>query len=183
MKPVTEDELKASATAPRVTKEGLEANIKAYYTFNVLEALEALNEKNPGHQMPLLPELGVLTFAVMVLNNGYTVTGQSACADPANYNAEIGGRLAIEDAKRAIWPLMGYALKEELHLNGGGTFVDRMEREAQELSSKLSKAEAFSETDTFLALDIEEQRLQHAQRKAMADYLDVLKRRLARQGK
>lgn len=181
MSSVTEAELKASAVAPRVTQEGLEANIRSYNTFNVYDTLMALNKANPDNQAPVPEELKTLTMCVMVLNNGYTVTGQSACADPKNYNADIGNRLAIQDAKEKIWPLMGYALKEELYVSGGGTFVDRMEREAKELESKLSKAQAFAETDTFLRLPVEEQQLQHAQRKAMAEYHAVLMRRLARQ--
>lgn len=61
------------------------------------------------------PALGLLTFCVLVLRNGFTVTGESACASPENFNAEIGRKIARENAKQKIWPLMGYALKERLY--------------------------------------------------------------------
>jgi hypothetical protein len=63
---------------------------------------------------PLHPELGLLTFCVLVLKNGFTVTGHSACASPENFDAEIGRKIAFDNAVREIWPLMGYALKEKL---------------------------------------------------------------------
>lgn len=65
--------------------------------------------------------LRLLTFCVLVLKNGFTVTGESACASPENFNAEIGRRIARENAVAKVWPLMGYALKERLAmgLEGG----------------------------------------------------------------
>lgn len=58
---------------------------------------------------------GVLTLAIMTLQNGYVVTGQSACADPANYDADLGNKIAYEDALKKIWPLEGYLLRQRLH--------------------------------------------------------------------
>lgn len=63
---------------------------------------------------PVLPALGLLTFCVIVLKNGYTVHGVSACVSPENFDAEIGRKVARENAVQEIWPLMGYALKEKL---------------------------------------------------------------------
>lgn len=60
------------------------------------------------------PSLNLLTFCVLVLRNGFTVTGESACASPENFDAEIGRKIAFENAKQKIWPLMGYALKNSL---------------------------------------------------------------------
>lgn len=59
--------------------------------------------------------LGLLTFCVLTLVNGFTVTGESACVSPENFSAEIGRRIARENAIAKIWPLMGYALKQRLH--------------------------------------------------------------------
>lgn len=58
--------------------------------------------------------LGLLTFCVLVLRNGFTVTGTSACASPENFDAEIGRKVARQDAVRQVWPLMGYQLRENL---------------------------------------------------------------------
>ena len=63
---------------------------------------------------PVLPSLGLLTFCVIVLRNGFTVTGESACASPENFDAELGRKIARQNAVQKIWPLMGYALKERL---------------------------------------------------------------------
>ena len=60
---------------------------------------------------PVLPVLGLLTFCVLVLNNGFTVTGESACASPENFDAEAGRIAARRNAENKIWPLMGYELK------------------------------------------------------------------------
>lgn len=56
----------------------------------------------------------VLTVCVLTLENGFTVTGESACASPANYNKEIGDRIARDNAKEKIWILEGYLLKQKL---------------------------------------------------------------------
>jgi len=58
--------------------------------------------------------LELLTFCVLVLKNGFTVTGESTCASPENFNVEIGRKIARENAINKVWPLMGYALKEKL---------------------------------------------------------------------
>ena len=97
MTTVTEAELKAHQEkigGKRVTLDALKANIvkEEFHVF-------------PGSQ---------LTVCVLTLLNGFTVTGESACADPAMFNEEIGQKIARENAERKIWPLMGYALKEEM---------------------------------------------------------------------
>ena len=57
----------------------------------------------------------VLTVCVLTLQNGFTVTGESACASPANYNKEIGEDIAFTNARDKIWALLGYELKEKLY--------------------------------------------------------------------
>jgi hypothetical protein len=58
--------------------------------------------------------LGLLTFCVLVLRNGFTVTGESACASPENFDAEIGRKIAREKAIEKVWPLLGFRLRDEL---------------------------------------------------------------------
>ena len=48
-----------------------------------------------------------LTVCVVTLLNGYMVTGESACADPKMYDAEIGQKFAFAAAERKVWPLLG----------------------------------------------------------------------------
>ncbi len=57
----------------------------------------------------------VLTVCVLTLVNGFTVTGESACASPENYNEELGNKIAKENARDKIWMLEGYLLKQKLH--------------------------------------------------------------------
>lgn len=58
--------------------------------------------------------LGVLTICLIVTRNGFTIIGKSAPASTDNFDADLGRKLAYEDAVRQLWPLMGYALREKL---------------------------------------------------------------------
>jgi len=99
-------------TAPRVTPADIEANIFSEHYFTARDGrLGALtNETYVGREKPLpnnedLVPLELLTFCVLVLKNGFTVTGESACASPENFDAEIGQRIARQNAVAKIWPL------------------------------------------------------------------------------
>lgn len=105
--PGIEDELMAKGiTGPRVTPADIEASIAAEYYFTASEAVQ--------HRCSEHPTMDLLTFCVLVLKNGFTVTGESACASPENFDAEIGRRIARENAKQKLWPLLGFALKQRL---------------------------------------------------------------------
>ncbi len=54
------------------------------------------------------------TVCLLTLRNGYAVCGESACASPENFNAEIGRKIARENARNKIWALEGYALRNKL---------------------------------------------------------------------
>ena len=81
--------------APRVSMDSIEMKIadEAYHVFE-------------GSQ---------LTVCCLTLENGFTVTGESACASPENYDAELGMKIARDKAKGKIWQLEGYLLKQRLH--------------------------------------------------------------------
>jgi hypothetical protein len=51
----------------------------------------------------------------MALENGYTINGAGACVDAANFDMNIGRRIAFDDAIRQIWPLEGHSLAEKLY--------------------------------------------------------------------
>ncbi len=73
-----------------------------------------LDAKIVGEQYHVFPGT-TLTVCCLTLANGFTVTGQSAAASPANFNAEIGRKIARADAREKIWMLEGYLLRERLH--------------------------------------------------------------------
>ena len=64
--------------------------------------------------VPANSPLYLLTFCVLVLKNGFTVTGESTCAGPENFDVELGRKIARQNAVQKVCPLMGYALKENL---------------------------------------------------------------------
>lgn len=55
-----------------------------------------------------------LTVCCLTLRNGFTVTGESAAASPKNFDAEIGRKIARQNAREKIWALEGYLLKQRL---------------------------------------------------------------------
>ena len=57
----------------------------------------------------------VLTVCVLHTVNGFTVTGESACASPENFNAELGQKFARERAIAKLWGFEGYLLREQLY--------------------------------------------------------------------
>lgn len=124
-----EQEIRAKGlTAPRVTPADLEANIASEHYFTAGDGVigaftadtlrkgegDAVVPANAAHPDLLKPALNLLTFCVLVLRNGFTVTGESACASPENFDAEVGRKIARANAVNKVWPLMGYALKTEL---------------------------------------------------------------------
>jgi hypothetical protein len=58
--------------------------------------------------------LSLLTLCFLTLRNGFTVTGESACASPENFDAEIGKRVARQAAVAKVWPLLGFRLRDRL---------------------------------------------------------------------
>lgn len=58
-----------------------------------------------------------VTVCLLHLPNGFTVTGESACASPENFDPEIGCKIARQNARDKIWALEGYLLKDRLHKN------------------------------------------------------------------
>ncbi len=81
-------------TAKRITPEMLDAEIVSEQ-FHVFEG-------------------SCLTVCCLTLKNGFTVTGESACASPENFDAEIGQKIARANAREKLWPLLGFRLRDEI---------------------------------------------------------------------
>jgi hypothetical protein len=56
-----------------------------------------------------------LTVCCITLKNGFTVSGESACASPENFNKGVGEEISFTNARDKIWMLEGYLLKQRLH--------------------------------------------------------------------
>lgn len=118
-----EQEIQAKGlTAPRVTLADLQANIVSEHYFTaqqgdskaVEDAAFSGGALNAEASRATPDALRLLTFCVLLLRNGFTVTGESACASPEKFDAEIGRKIARDNAVQKVWPMMGYALKERL---------------------------------------------------------------------
>ena len=120
-----EQEIQAKGlTAARVTPADIDENIVSEHYFTAADGVigaAASQSKSENTVMAMVtfkecdaPSLGLLTFCVLVLRNGFAVTGKSACASPENFDAEIGRKIARQNAVQKIWPLLGFFLKEKL---------------------------------------------------------------------
>lgn len=101
-------------TAPRITPGDIERKIRSEFYFTAGEGV--LGESQMGTKPAgNADSLNRLTFCVLVLANGFSVTGESACVSAANFDAAIGRKIARLNAIEKIWPLMGYELTERLY--------------------------------------------------------------------
>lgn len=99
-------------TAPRITPDHIESIISSEHYFSAYSG--AKHTRVTRDEPRDSTALQLLTFCVIVLRNGFTVTGESACASPENYDAEIGRTIARRNAITKIWPLEGYLLRQKL---------------------------------------------------------------------
>lgn len=91
-----EQEIQAKGlTAPRLTPDDIDERIvgEDYHVF-------------PGT---------TVTVCLLRLENDFTVTGESACASPENFDPELGRSIARRNAREKIWSLEGYLLRQRLH--------------------------------------------------------------------
>lgn len=91
---IEQEILDKGLTAPRVTPDHIEDRI-ACANYHVFAGT-------------------TVTICLLTLKNGFNVTGESACASPENFDAEIGRKIAYENAREKIWALEGYLLKQRL---------------------------------------------------------------------
>lgn len=162
---------------PRTIKpEDIEGYVKSEHYFN---AYDAVSLNKDGERIAAPEELTLLTFCVIVLKNGFTVTGESACADPRKYNKEIGEKIARANALNKVWPLMGYVLRSQLAGVSGllepEGYKDRARRELAELEVRISKLRNYlaGEIPTEQREDLE------GQLDGMIVYCSYLKRRVS----
>ncbi len=117
-----EKEIQAKGlTAPRVTPEHIQSIIVAENYFTAADGVLGAYKSNDDVHVGTQPSIHtasahpMLIFCVLVLRNGFTVTGESACASPENFDEEIGRKIARQNAVNKIWQLEGYLLKQRLY--------------------------------------------------------------------
>lgn len=120
-----EQEIQAKGlTAPRVTPADVEAEIVSEHYFTAREGVlgSVASDGVPAtayEQANAAPaSLGLLTFCVLRLRNGFTVTGESACVSAKNFDPEIGRSIAREKAVDQVWQLLGFRLADALSGKG-----------------------------------------------------------------
>lgn len=103
--------------APRVTPQRINDVIASEHYFTAGQGVsgEVSSRDEQSYQFCYESSLDLLTFCVLVLKNGFTVTGESACASPENFDPEVGRKAARQNAVNKIWALEGYLLKQALH--------------------------------------------------------------------
>ena len=114
-------------TAPRITPQDIEANIVSEHYFTARDGRRGavadgtyVGREHPQFGEADLAARALLTFCGLVLRHGVTVTGESACASPENFDAEVGRKIARQNAMQKIWPLMGYELRSQLAAEARG---------------------------------------------------------------
>ena len=110
-------------TAARVTPQDIERAITSEHYFTAADGYRSAPcfdpTGAPSDIRPAPQPLELLTFCVLTLRNGFTVTGESACASPENFDVQIGRAIARENAVQKIWPLLGYELRTKLAAEEG----------------------------------------------------------------
>lgn len=100
--------------APRITPAHIDSVIASAHYFTATDGVVGAMMHTPDYPRVKVA-LSLQTFCVLTLKNGFTVTGESACASPENFDAEIGRKIAYKNAYEKIWVLEGYLLKERLY--------------------------------------------------------------------
>ncbi|HDX6210124.1 TPA: hypothetical protein RP468_002715 [Acinetobacter baumannii] len=100
--------------APRLTPQLIDSIIVDQYYFTAANAQWGA-DPNTTALIGMHKQLETLTFCVLILKNGFTVTGESACASPENFDEKMGREIAYKNAREKIWQLEGYLLKEKLY--------------------------------------------------------------------
>jgi hypothetical protein len=95
---VTEDMIKAKGlNARRVSLENLHSAISS---------VDIIRHSNPAGN--------VLRFAVLNLDNGFSVSGRpSVSVSPENDDNEVGVKIAVQNAVFELWPFLGFRIVEE----------------------------------------------------------------------
>lgn len=99
--------------APRIAPTTVEQAIVSEHYFTAFEGACGAGQVAPDD---LPAPLKLLTICVLVVDNGFTVMGEAACASPENFNAELGRAFARRDATSKLGRLLGFRLRDALQM-------------------------------------------------------------------
>lgn len=113
------------STAPRITLNDVMMNIATEYYFTVGDGVHGAGLAAGKDSSTYPDRFDRMTICILVLRNGFTVTGESVCVSAENFNAAVGRKSAFDNALDKVWPLMGYELTSrlaagEMSHSGGG---------------------------------------------------------------
>lgn len=162
-----EQRIEQITVAPRVREQ------------DVLDFIQEEHYQNVGMSMGLsaVHPLSLVTMCYLVLQNGFTVHGMSACASPENYNKQIGEEIAKRNAVSVAWGHMGFELRSKLAAEPK-TSLARAEKELAELTERLDKLQQYIGKGLHKALDPTMQAYLIHQMHAMRDYKESLAARV-----
>jgi len=83
---------------------------KVTVTQEQISAILERSEKEVFHAV-----FGKQCIVVVKLPNGFTIVGESACVDPANYDEKIGYDLAMKRVESQLWAFEGYKLQVQVY--------------------------------------------------------------------
>lgn len=99
-------------TTNTVNLDSIEREIASEFYFTAAQGVQGAGTSATKWQCPPLQRL---TFCVLVMHNGFTVTGGSSCADPESYDKQKGQDFARKHALTKLGSFLGFRLREYLH--------------------------------------------------------------------
>ena len=143
---------------------------------------EQVNENMQAVSVQTLEDFGKkITHVSVRMKNGFVLTEDSICVDPANYDENIGKDVCLGRIENKVWFLLGYALQDKV-ANTPKDYKERMVVEFKELADRTEKLKKFFHSETFNDLPAEKRELMERQYKAMCEYQDVLGERIELEG-
>ena len=143
---------------------------------------EQVNENMQAVSIQTLEDFGKkITHVSVRMKNGFVLTEDSICVDPANYDENIGKDVCLGRIENKVWFLLGYALQDKV-ANTPKDYKERMVVEFKELADRTEKLKKFFHSETFNDLPAEKRELMERQYKAMCEYQDVLGERIELEG-
>lgn len=102
-------------TAPRVTPDDIQREIVGEHYFTAEQGARHPDAQNPLDFGNIPENLGLLTFCVLVLKNGFKVVGINyGDIDPAQHDVARGRQEARAQAVEKVWELLNFRLRDKL---------------------------------------------------------------------